>query len=372
MMSICNLKNAKQAASYYEKDNYYAAKECPSQWCGKAAEKLGLSGPVVKERFKDLLDGRLPDGTNMPDYDGGRRPGIDLTFSAPKSVSLMYSLTGDRQFLEAHLKAVSKTLSWLERTSSQARITEKGKTRKMVTGNLLAARFDHDLSRELEPNLHSHVVVLNATKREDGVWRAISNEKFYDNKMTAGAVYRAELASNLMELGCEVQVTHPDGRFELKGFSRGQIEHFSTRRLQIEESMEKRGFSSQLAAEVACLDTRQPKKDVDRAELKKIWKERAVEVGLDLQVLTALRKPVSDREKEKMEAARKVGTLAVDHFSERSSVFSKEELVRFGMQRGTGQTDLSSYEKALSEMHENGELIEVGKGTFTTDNALHL
>ena len=151
MISISNLKNAAQAASYYEKDDYYVDKECPSQWWGKGAEKLGLEGRVEREKFRDIMNGTLPDGTEMPDYRGDRRPGVDMTFSAPKSVSLMALVVGDDRIIEAHREAVSSALDWLENTSAQARVTQGGVTSTEATGNLAVARFDHDTSRELDP-----------------------------------------------------------------------------------------------------------------------------------------------------------------------------------------------------------------------------
>ena len=371
MLSIANLKDPGQAATYYERDDYYTSRQCPSSWWGKGAEQLGLRGVVSREVFSEVLKGILPDGSVLPDSNAGeRRPGLDLTFSAPKSVSLMALVAGDRRIIKAHREAVSTALDWLEKTSSRARITESNVTKTVGTGNLLVARFDHDTSRELDPQLHTHAVVLNATKREDGVWRALSNEELFRNKMTAGAIYRAELALRLKSLGYAIENTHADGRFEIADVPGRLIDEFSTRRAQIEKALEEKGFSGSKAAEVAAKDTRAAKKDVDRTKLLDSWKERVKELGLELC-------PQRTGKRARAKSAEKVMSdrtirLAIEHFSERSSVFRREELVGFGLERGIGNIGLSSCEAAVDRMVKSGQLIETSKGVYTTEHALSL
>ena len=244
MISICNLKSVKQATNYYERDDYYTKKECPSQWCGKGAEKLGLSGSVEREDFKDLLSGKLPDGTELPRADGKRRIGIDMSFSPPKSVSLVALIGQDDRVVKAHKEAVTTALNWLEETSIQARKTENGRTKTEETGNMVVARFEHDTSRELDPLIHTHAVFQNVTERQDGEWRAIENGKLYDNRKAADAIYKADLAYKLRRIGYEIEITHSDGRFEIAGIDRDHIKHFSRRREQIVASLERRGLSS--------------------------------------------------------------------------------------------------------------------------------
>src|SRR5688572_21052678 len=174
------LKNADQAAVYFEIDDYYVAGEqlAPSSWWGKAAQKLRLSGTVDRETFAHLLAGRLPNGEVLAKGGHGvHRPGVDLTFSAPKSVSLMALVAGDHRILGAHERAVSVALSYLERTAPRVRTKRGGILRLETSDNLLVARFNHDSSRALDPQLHSHAVVLNVTQRRDGAWKALSNEE---------------------------------------------------------------------------------------------------------------------------------------------------------------------------------------------------
>ena len=144
----------------------------------------------------------------------GRRGGTDLTFSAPKSVSIQALAGGDVRLLTAHETAVARALDHAE-TLAACRVTAEGVTTRQTTGVLAVAQFRHDLSRAADPQLHTHSVVLNVTQRADGQWRALDNEPLYRNKMLLGALYRSELAKEVQALGYEVRITHGDGRFEL-------------------------------------------------------------------------------------------------------------------------------------------------------------
>ncbi len=146
-------------------------------------------------QFEGLLNGELPNGIVLKrGQEGKHQPGWDLTFSAPKSVSLLALVGDDSRVMEAHNEAVTAALRYLEATTAQARIKQEGKTTIETTGNWIIARFNHDTSRELDPQLHTHAVVINATQRADGEWRALSSKEMFRAKMLGGAIYRAELA----------------------------------------------------------------------------------------------------------------------------------------------------------------------------------
>jgi conjugative relaxase-like TrwC/TraI family protein len=197
MLSIRNLVFSKQAAIYFAKDDYYhgSTQHQPSAWWGRGSRMLGLEGAVGREAFEAALEGNLPNGRSLPRNAGGeRRPGFDLTFSAPKSVSLLALVHGSKDVVLAHENAVSEALGFIENEAAVARTTSAGVALGEPTNNLLVARFSHDTSRDLDPQLHSHCVVINATRRKDGEWRSISNERIYALKMLGGAIYRARLA----------------------------------------------------------------------------------------------------------------------------------------------------------------------------------
>ena len=162
MMSIGSVKSAGSAGNYYtDKDNYYVIGSMGERWAGKGAEALGLSGGVDQKVFTKVLEGRLPDGSDLSRTQDGankHRPGYDFTFSAPKSVSVMAMLGGDKRLIEAHNRAVETAIKQIEAMAS-TRVMTEGRSETQLTGNLVMALFNHDTSRDQEPQLHTHAVV---------------------------------------------------------------------------------------------------------------------------------------------------------------------------------------------------------------------
>ena len=303
MLSIGALSSAAQGASYYEQDGYYE-KDDPehreaSAWAGKGAEELGLTGPVDPATFRAVLEGKVPDGSGTELGRRGKdgeilhRPGRDLTFSAPKSVSLAALVGGDRRIVEAHDRAVAATLAWVEKNAAETRMKDPDIGRMARVGNqkIVAATFRHDTSRNLDPQLHTHSVIANMVQGEDGKWRSMANEGLYANQKLIGMLYRNELAAGLGKLGYGIEKTHADGRFEIAGVSREAIEAFSSRRAEIEAAMEARGLGASAdnprIAERAALMTRAKKRDIDRDELRDVWQKQAADLGLDAKALVA-------------------------------------------------------------------------------------
>ena len=303
MLSIGALSSAAQGASYYERDGYYA-KDDPehreaSGWAGRGAEELGLKGPVDPAVFRAVLEGKVPDGSGTELGRRGKdgeilhRPGRDLTFSAPKSVSLAALVGGDRRIVEAHDRAVAATLAWIEKNAAETRMKDPDTGRMIRAGNqkTVVATFRHDTSRNLDPQLHTHAVLANMVQGGDGKWRTMANEKLYGSKMLLGALYRSELAAGLSRLGYGIEKTHADGRFEIAGVSREVVEAFSSRRAEIEAAMEARDLGSSAdnprLAERAALMTRAKKRDIDRGELRSVWQRQAADLGFDARALAA-------------------------------------------------------------------------------------
>ena len=303
MLSIGALSSAAQGASYYERDGYYA-KDDPehrdaSAWAGKGADELGLKGPVDADTFRAVLEGRVPDGSDTRlgrrGKDGSieHRPGRDFTFSAPKSVSIAALVGGDRRIVEAHDRAVAATLAWVEKNAAETRMKDRetGRMGRVGGQKVVAATFRHDTSRNLDPQLHTHAVLANMVRGEDGKWRSMANESLYANQKLIGMLYRNELAAGLGKLGYGIEKTHADGRFEIAGVSREEVEAFSSRRAEIEAAMEARGLGASAdnpsIAERAALMTRAKKRDIDRDELRGVWQRQAADIGLDPGALVA-------------------------------------------------------------------------------------
>ena len=303
MLSIGALGSAAQGARYYENDGYYA-KDDPehrqaSAWFGKGSQELGLEGPVDPDIFRAVLEGKVPDGTGTElGRRGGdgkilHRPGRDLTFSAPKSVSLAALVGGDARIVDAHDRAVKAALGWVEKNAAETRLKDPVTGQMIRAGDqkIVAATFRHDTSRNLDPQLHTHSVIANMVQGEDGKWRTMANEGLYERQKLIGMLYRNELAGSLAKLGYDIEKTHADGRFEIGGVSREVVEAFSTRRAEIEAAMNERGLGATAdnprLAERAALMTRAKKRDIDRSELSGVWERQAADLGLDARALVA-------------------------------------------------------------------------------------
>ncbi|MCC6611666.1 MAG: conjugative relaxase [Burkholderiales bacterium] len=371
MLSIGVLHSPAQAGSYYAQDDYYTKDSAgePSQWDGRGAESLGLAGLVDRVQFEALLNGELPNGVVLKrGQQGKHQPGWDLTFSAPKSVSLLALVGDDGRVTEAHNQAATEALRYLEATTARARIKQEGKNTIETTGNWIIARFNHDTSRELDPQLHTHAVVINATRRADGEWRALSTKEMFRAKMLGGVIYRAELARALQRLGYEVEIGHRDGRFEVKGFTKEQLRHFSRRREEIEAALEKVGASGAKASATLALYTRARKGPIDRAEVYGDWKTRARDQGVNLRELISQR--AVPRAPPVAAPAREAVAWAIAHLSERESVISHRDVVRHALEYGTGKATLADVAAGIRDAKKTRVLLPVNDGRYTTTKAI--
>ena len=275
------------AAEYYAA-NYYTADQAvdTSAWFGRAAEALGLSGKVDQQVFADVLDGKLPNGSVIAGKDGVHRPGVDLTFSASKSVSLLAMLGGDTRLIEALKESVAATLIWAEKNVIEARVwdPELGRQIPEKTGNLLAATFLHDVNRNGEPQLHIHAVTANATLASDGKWHAVRNDQLYRSQRLLSAIHNADLRERVEALGYETVPAKRDidGAFEIRGVSREAVEAFSSRRAEILAALAKEDRGSARERELAALSTRRGKDpEPDAVRQGAAWKETARAIGFD-------------------------------------------------------------------------------------------
>ncbi len=289
MMSIAQVRSAGSAGNYYtDKDNYYVLGSMGERWAGRGAEQLGLQGSVDKDVFTRLLEGRLPDGADlsrMQDGSNRHRPGYDLTFSAPKSVSMMAMLGGDKRLIDAHNQAVDFAVRQVEALAS-TRVMTDGQSETVLTGNLVMALFNHDTSRDQEPQLHTHAVVANVTQH-NGEWKTLSSDKVgktgfienvYANQIAFGRLYREKLKEQVEALGYETEVVGKHGMWEMPGVP---VEAFSGRSQTIREAV---GEDASLKSrDVAALDTRKSKQHVD-PEIKMVeWMQTLKETGFDIR-----------------------------------------------------------------------------------------
>jgi conjugative relaxase-like TrwC/TraI family protein len=283
-------------------EEYYAGgTEARGTWIGGAARSLGLSEGVDGDALRRVLDGLDPhDGSPLRESSSPVKvAGFDLTFSAPKSVSVVFAL-GDREIRAAvrgaHDRATREAVLYLEHSAAAVRRGHGGARVELASG-LVAAAFRHRTSRLGDPQLHTHVLVANLGRGPDGRWSALDGRQLYSHARAASFVYQAVLRAELTRmLGLEWLPVR-NGIAELFGLPKPVLRAFSRRRAQIEAgggprrpagppapgaeaALAERGTSGPRAAEAAALATRQAKRSVtDSAGLEQVWRERAAALG---------------------------------------------------------------------------------------------
>jgi Ti-type conjugative transfer relaxase TraA len=272
-----------QAVAAGVEDYYLGAGEAPGRWLAGAGA-LGLGGEVAPEDLRAVLAGRAPGGDQLAAAPPGRArvPGYDLTFSAPKSVSLLHALGEPHvqsDVLAAHEEAVATAFGYLERHAAFLRRGHGGHERIAADG-LVAAGFRHRLSRAHDPALHTHVLVANLARAADGRSGALDGRALYRHAATAGHLYQAELRHQLTQrLGIEWRPVRR-GMAEIAGFPAEVLRAFSRRRVQIEQALDAHGADTARAAQVATLATRARKvAALDGPALLSDWRPRAAELG---------------------------------------------------------------------------------------------
>ena len=386
------LSAAASTVHYFEADGYYARGDPEhrkaSAWHGKAAAALRLRGPVKPQRFEAVLAGHVP-GTRvrlgrLRDGEHQHRPGVDVTFSAPKSVSLealVYApgRTGAR-VLRAHDEAVRATLDFIEAELLQTRgyDPQSGRRPRVRASGLVAATFRHVASRNLDPQLHTHAVVANMTRNRAGEWRSAEFTAVERSKLLIGAYYRHELRTRLEALGYATVPTLI-GRmpgFEIAGYARPMLDAFSTRRRELLAYMRGRGWTYTPArAQQAALYTRRRKAEPNRRVLAAAWRVRAREYGAPRSRDAARGRTVaSSRTPDRHPpSALAVVHRSVEHLEERRTVFAANELRAFALAHTGGRHSLHEIDHAVFRLHRDGHLILAtarrADRAFVTDRA---
>lgn len=298
MLSIAPIAGG--GAGYYTaQDNYYFLGNLQSRWFGEGAQALGLEGTVEAHQLDELIAGRLPNGESMEHMSGGKnvhRSGYDLTFSAPKSVSVLIALYGESRLLEAWNNSITETLKEVESLVS-TRIMKDGYSEVQLTQKAVIATFNHDTSRNLDPQIHTHALFLNMTPTDDG-WRTLASgtvrkdgfiEAVYANQLALGKIQLNQLRRQVELMGYETVDTGKNGLWEIKGVP---VDIFSTRSREIREAAGE--DATRKSRDVAALDTRQAKqKEPDRDELLTEWHERIGRTGFSY---SAFREKAQTRE----------------------------------------------------------------------------
>ncbi len=248
MIRITQQNSAEGAKRYYATADYYSeGKEIIGSWGGKSASLLGLEGTVDKFSFERLCDNLHPT-TGEPltvRTRSERTVGYDFTFSVPKSVSLLYAMSGDQDILGAFRAAVDETMREME-AEMKTRIRKDRQDTNRTTGNMVWAEFIHTTSRPVggvpDPQLHAHAFVFNTTwDQEERRWKAGQFRELKRDAPYFQAAFRVRLAGKLQELGFGVERKRDD--FEIAGIPADVLKRFSRRTALIEKEAEKRGIT---------------------------------------------------------------------------------------------------------------------------------
>jgi len=380
MLSIGKLANhtGKSAGSYYldsvakGRDDYYVGRgEAEGRWMGTGLTALQLSGDVASLDFLAVIAGRDPktgEWLGREPRGGQRTPGFDLTFSAPKSVSVLWGLAGksvSEQVQGAHDVAVAAAMRFVEERVAFTRRGYLGARREGTTG-LIVGAFRHRCSRAGDPALHTHCVVANVVLGVDDKWSALDARLLYAWGKTAGYLYQAALRKELVtRLGVEWGDAHR-GTAEIEGVEPAVCRAFSQRREEIQRRMDAMGQSSAKAAQIATLDTRRSKEyGVDGTTLHERWRARAVQLRLTVEGLEVVTgrdtfRPLDDRQRQ--EIAERLSSAS--GLTQRASTFGQREVIQAWCDQLQQGGDVAEVVKMTSGYLANpAHVVQVGTAT---------
>jgi len=362
--------------------NYYAEGGEPLPlWHGTAAKELGLSGIAERAHVERLCSGYHHEAEKPLVRNAGtpeRNPGHDLTFSAPKSVSVAWAMADPalRKAIEIkQQEAVREALDFIEARAGFARVGKQGQ--ELVKVPLLFTLFEHGTSRAQDPQLHTHALCINLTVHADGRATAVDSTHLYHWKMAAGAIYRAALARGLQELGYAVEQRRVGSSigFELTAVPKALVEEFSKRRAEIESQMRIRAGSLDAAspkyAELLAKETRRTKDtEKTRKELLGEWQAVGREHGIDAAYLIAHREPFGRLSaEERAERKETIFRAAIEALSEQHAHWNEADLTKAVAERSAGRISARDVQELMREKLASPELIRLG--SLTTEGKNH-
>lgn len=368
------------SAGYYlaQSEYYLGGSEPPGEWIA-ADEGFGIAigARVEAELFEHLHAAIGPDGAPLLSNGGNRIdrvPGYDMTFSAPKSVSVLWALCDEelRQGIEAaQADAVRAAIAVVERHAGFSRRGRNGLHSESV--RLSVAAFQHGEARPTEhddgrvfadPQLHTHAVILNLARRADGTVGTLDGRRLFAWKMAAGAIYHLALASGLQRSGLEISDVGKNGMFEIAGVDGKLTEYFSARRAEIEETLEEAGLTSAAAPALAGAITkasRKTKAAANHIDRFKMWKEMAAAQDYESErVVEGARTavaPVSPREHDISARLR----IIPEELTQTESVFERRQLVAAVATALTGSgASVNRIEQDVQNLIETRSVVELG------------
>jgi conjugative relaxase-like TrwC/TraI family protein len=361
MLRITPSTSAKGAKEYFRQsltrsDYYIDGQEVVGRWGGKAAETLGLTGEVDEASYFALVDNRHPESGEQltPRQKDNRRVGFDFTFSAPKSVSVLYELSGDNRILEAFQESARETMGEIE-TEMKTRVRKRGADKDRETGNMAWAEFTHFTARPVDgvpdPHLHAHFYAMNMTYDEvEGRWKA---GQFGDLKRDATyfeAAFDARFSHRLRQLG--YATARDSYSFEIAGIPESLIDKFSRRRNAIEREAAEKGITDAEGKHAIGYYGREHKnKDMGIAELREQWNARLADTERSALADAIHGRTQGDRQYTAAEAKE----YALMHSFERASAVSEKRLKAEALKFGVG----SVKPEDVADLAQHPEVIAI-------------
>jgi conjugative relaxase-like TrwC/TraI family protein len=347
-----NLDNAEKyfkehlaVGDHHAKGDYYSeGRQVIGQWFGAGAEKLKLRGDVGLDDFTKLCRNLNPKTNALltQRMRKNRRVFYDFTLSPPKSVSIVALAGGDGRIERAHERATMTALAELEKFAA-ARVRKNRASTFRNTGNMAAAVFKHDTSRALDPHLHCHCVVFNATfDASEGKWKALETCVMLQAAKYVENVYYHELARELKRLGYGIQ-NNSRGDFEIDGVSKELVDRFSKRHNEIdkktrellEHEPDKRGQNvKEIRERIAHNERARKIKDIGRKRLAELWDKQIT--NEETAALAALKHSRAVAPVKGVAVVKSVA-WAEQHLFDRRSVVNEFELWRYALEHGRGE-----------------------------------
>lgn len=389
MLSIAKLKGAAaELVSYGEndasaatRDDYYTESgQAPAALIGGGWAALGIGHGYDRDAMIRALDGQDPrDGKQHAKAHPRRVKAFDLSFTADKSVSALWALGGDatlqdgrpikQGIQDSHRAAVARTLQHLEQHVSFTRRGKAGIDLQRDPARLLATEYLHGSSRAGDPNLHTHVLVANLAERPDGRFGALDAQPLLRHKLAAGALYRAELAHGLQQMGLQIE---RHGEFiRVVGVPQALLDDWSKRREEIVDALNKAGVRGGKAAEIAALDTRDDKSELSASELQDQWILDAAEHGFDLSAIREILetgKAIQAAQQEPREMPTHADIVA--KLTEHEAIITIHDIYRVVGVEAQSITNIDGIEAYVADLMHSRDLVrltsEAGQEKFTS------
>lgn len=371
-----------QISAEAKTEGYYqnSGRDPAGEWHGQGLQALGLKEgqKITDEDFANILRGRDAQGNDLVQGAGDQhRGGWDIVLAPPKGVSVLMAIASPElreKIFALEKRSVQSGMQLLQEEAAFARRGHAGAEAERLPG-LAVATYNHIDSRNLDPQMHTHCLIMNLAQRVDGTYGGIESLNLFRWKHAVGAVYRAEMVAGLKELGFEVQA---DGDFfKIKGLDQNLVDEFSSRRKDIEAALKKAGLplGNSKTSQIATLATRVKKQvEITRDQLFKAWQEVAKKFGWDSQKVNELaagkiidKEVITDKEDLEPEP-----TL-LDKLTQNESCFEEQDLWKHAAIKAQHQaTGYAGAQKIVNEVMESGEIVKLKNGLMTTKDMLKI